>query len=480
MFPDSHITILILAANPRDTVSLRLDEELRRVLANLRHAAYAERMRPELLLATRADDAWGAILQRKPRIVHFAGHGEGVDGLVLENEDGEAEPVSTQALQELFKIFAPEVECVLLNACDSHVQARAIAAHIPVVIGVRGRIPDTAAGVFSAAFYQALGNGETYRRAFDFARSRVTDRIGDVELELNLREDAAAWGLFREAAPSEVENTANDLVYFLADRGEQEARLRKALHTWDGNRPFLCLTYGRHPILQERFVERVVNYFFHDHSLAHLSQPLNDIGNGRPLCPRYPVKKPEQLHAELDDLLGLRHIANQISHDNQRRAVLHFDFNSGEWFGNGRRNTVTEFIVYWQHADLLREAAHAPLIFLSFQCLPEHLAWWPASRAAAARRWFQHRAQLDPPGFRQAFGLPGVILPELRAIDCADAERWAGLDKVRACYPHIPTWQLQRRISERLYPTRKELLAMGDLGARLHEEVILSFSKGIS
>jgi hypothetical protein len=46
--------------------------------------------------------------------------------LILENEVGKAVAVSTEALAGLFELFADRVECVVLNACYSEVQAEAI------------------------------------------------------------------------------------------------------------------------------------------------------------------------------------------------------------------------------------------------------------------------------------------------------------------------------------------------------------------
>ena len=106
-----------------------------------------------------------AILDLSPQIVHFSGHGVGEDGLALEDESGQAKLVSTEAIAGLFELFADQVECVLLNACYSEVQAEAIARHIPYVIGMNQAVGDTAAREFAVGFYDALGAG----RGIDFA-----------------------------------------------------------------------------------------------------------------------------------------------------------------------------------------------------------------------------------------------------------------------------------------------------------------------
>lgn len=138
-------TILILAANPKGTVPLRLDEEVREIKAGLQRSRQRDQFVVEYESAARPRDVRRAILDYKPQVVHFCGHGEGQKGLVLEDDQGKPKLVSTEALADLFKLFADQVECVLLNACYSEVQAKAIAQHINAVIGMTQPIGDRAA-----------------------------------------------------------------------------------------------------------------------------------------------------------------------------------------------------------------------------------------------------------------------------------------------------------------------------------------------
>src|SRR5579883_256347 len=158
--------ILILAANPKSTPALRLDEEVREIDAGLRRASQRDRFHLEQRWAVRSRDVQNALLDLKPQVVHFSGHGGGEDGLFLENETGKAVAVGTEALAGLFELFADRVECVVLNACYSEVQAAAIAKHIPSVIGMNKAIGDRAAIEFAVLFYAALGSGESVEFAY--------------------------------------------------------------------------------------------------------------------------------------------------------------------------------------------------------------------------------------------------------------------------------------------------------------------------
>jgi hypothetical protein len=155
-----------LAANPKTTSRLRLDEEVREIDAGLQRAKKREFFDLKQRSAVRVQDVYQSLLDFKPQIVHFSGHGAGDDGLELEDEIGKMRLVSTEALARLFELFASDVECVVLNACYSEVQAIAIAQHIPCVIGMNKEIGDKAAIKFATGFYSALGAGESVEFAY--------------------------------------------------------------------------------------------------------------------------------------------------------------------------------------------------------------------------------------------------------------------------------------------------------------------------
>ena len=127
-------TILLLAANPRNTSQLRLDLEVREIEEGLQRAAKRQQFQLRAKWAVRLRDFYRAVLDTQPQIIHFCGHGAGEDGIVLEDEIGQVACVEAQELASLFKLFARKgVECVVLNACYSLIQAQAISQHIDYV-----------------------------------------------------------------------------------------------------------------------------------------------------------------------------------------------------------------------------------------------------------------------------------------------------------------------------------------------------------
>ena len=165
-------SILLIAAHPKGTRVVRLQEEEREIKQRLRLAGYGK-VPINSIEATRPRDIPQAMLDFRPQIVHFSGHGAGQDGLVFENVIGEEQLISSEALANLFRLFANRVECVVLNACYSEFQAKAIAQHVNYVIGMSQDIGDRAAIIFSIGFYSALGAGEPIELAYEFGCSAI-------------------------------------------------------------------------------------------------------------------------------------------------------------------------------------------------------------------------------------------------------------------------------------------------------------------
>jgi len=130
-------SILMLTANPKGTPLLRLGEEARELQAGLERAKYRDRFTLQHRWAVTPTEVRRALLNIKPTIVHFSGHGLGTEtgeqqeaetrkftvvgnamepeGLVFENEKGEPHLVSGEMLSDLFALFADRIECVVLN-----------------------------------------------------------------------------------------------------------------------------------------------------------------------------------------------------------------------------------------------------------------------------------------------------------------------------------------------------------------------------
>jgi hypothetical protein len=164
------IKVLFLASDPFHAgVRLRLDEEVRAVEQAIRRGRARGSVVLVPHLATRTRDLREALLNHKPQIVHFAGHGAPSGGIFLGNENGQRQAVGTEALRRLFGMVSETVKVVVLNGCDTLSTIEALSEVVDYTVGMNDAISDDSAIVFSEAFYSALAMGETVLGAFDWA-----------------------------------------------------------------------------------------------------------------------------------------------------------------------------------------------------------------------------------------------------------------------------------------------------------------------
>lgn len=232
-------TILILAANPKGTPQVRLDEEVRDIGEGLQRAKHRDEFVLEQKWAVRPRDIQRAMLDINPSIVHFSGHGTEGEGLVFEDETGSSKLVDGEALAGLFELFEEQLKCVVLNGCYSEVQAEAIAQHINYVIGMKQAIGDKAAIEFAVGFYDALGSGKPVEFAYKFGCAAirlagvpeqltpVLKKKPNIEKTVSIEEQPPVTN---KAAPEELNDSDREILTDLLIRsGRAEYSGRKAL-----------------------------------------------------------------------------------------------------------------------------------------------------------------------------------------------------------------------------------------------------------
>lgn len=206
MKPTRKKTILILWANPKDTRWCRPEDEICTIEEALRNDGSFE---IKTNLATKVNDLHKILLEYKPQIVHFCGHGE-AEGLLFEDVTGKKQQTPVDELARAFELCGKTIECVVLNACNTKPQAEAIHKYIPCVIGMNQNISDKAAMFFAAGFYTGLGNEKSYREAYHLG----CNRLG---LE-NMPEEASIPEIFENP---------------IEKRRFDEQTQREANYTWD-------------------------------------------------------------------------------------------------------------------------------------------------------------------------------------------------------------------------------------------------------
>jgi CHAT domain len=195
-YDDSIKKILILAANPIDTVRLMLGQEVNEIRKTLQSSRHRDRFEIEHRDAVSSNDLQQYLSEFRPWIVHFSGHGVGgmvvgnepissrkftaitdddaqPEGLMFEDEHGGSQLVSGTVLADLFGLFRENVKCVVLNSCYSVEQAKEIVKYIPYVVCMNRAIGDLAARKFSKGFYLGIGDGRSIEEAFALGKNAI-------------------------------------------------------------------------------------------------------------------------------------------------------------------------------------------------------------------------------------------------------------------------------------------------------------------
>ncbi len=207
---DGATRILMLSANPTGTAGLQLEKEFGRISARISEKAQPGQFIVKHKKAVTLTDFQDALMDEKPNIVHFSGHGErdkgevksmirrGFDlsenpekekgndaGLLLMDED-KREPmfVSSAVIRRIFKSLIERnkvaIQAVIFNACYSEAQAQAVAEVVPYVIGTTWNVGDEAAIAFATGFYGGIARGQKIEDAWD---SGVTQALAYNEPE---------------------------------------------------------------------------------------------------------------------------------------------------------------------------------------------------------------------------------------------------------------------------------------------------------
>lgn len=167
------IRILFLSSNPWTTSRILVDEEAREIFERIQEGPYRDKFELHKHAATRPIDLQRLLLLYEPHIVHFSGHGNKKQKIILGGTPGRGKTVDRQGLARVFALYNNHVRLVLLNACFTNAQARSISEVIDYSVGTGKGIGDKAGVAFAGAFYRALGFGKSIRGAFHSAKAEL-------------------------------------------------------------------------------------------------------------------------------------------------------------------------------------------------------------------------------------------------------------------------------------------------------------------
>lgn len=157
------LNIFLLSANPIENSKLNVDIEFNKIDEELNKSECKKEFNLKKVVAVNYDNLLDTLMTDNPCIIHFAGHGEGEDGLVFVDDKGKKKIVKTQTITQLVEVLQSKKEhiiCIILNGCYTKIQAKLISPYVKYVIGMGDAVYDENAVNFAKYFYKALFNNK--------------------------------------------------------------------------------------------------------------------------------------------------------------------------------------------------------------------------------------------------------------------------------------------------------------------------------
>jgi hypothetical protein len=178
---EAPLRLLLTGASPEDWPPLTTESELNGIVSVLSGAKPVGKVEVTRLDNLTPDQLDRALLEVKPHLFHFAGHGEWdergeVGQLVLDNGQGRSFKLADSFLSMLLRNRG--VALVVLNACKSALGGSGwsglahslVVAGVPAVVAMTAPVSDGAAAAFAGTLYAALANRYSLEQAVTLAR----------------------------------------------------------------------------------------------------------------------------------------------------------------------------------------------------------------------------------------------------------------------------------------------------------------------
>lgn len=165
----AELRILLLQSSPTD-LGLSLLTQEHQVIRDI-VAVAAIQVSLTVHTAVRPTTVLPAVLDVRPHVVHFAGHGSASGALAAQDESGRAAPIAVEDFADVLEAV-DSVRALVLGACKVGGPAAAPGRRFDV-IGCEGSLSGVTALAFSRGFYHALVRGYPAPECYKFGLSQI-------------------------------------------------------------------------------------------------------------------------------------------------------------------------------------------------------------------------------------------------------------------------------------------------------------------
>jgi NTP pyrophosphatase (non-canonical NTP hydrolase) len=160
------LRVLVAIASPADDTAARVSQEASAIDEAIKRSPNAKNIELRMLMNATADSIRRELREREFDVIHIGGHGT-KEGPIVSSEEGFSALIPLDALRQLVSLYS-RIRCVVLNGC--YTLATNPAPIADVTIGMTGELDPDSAVDFARGFYDSVGAGMDYRRAYEEGR----------------------------------------------------------------------------------------------------------------------------------------------------------------------------------------------------------------------------------------------------------------------------------------------------------------------
>jgi hypothetical protein len=164
----SKIKILFLASNPHDLDNVDVYLEYKEIMKIIEREPYKDVLDFKLLPEVVSSELVTTLASEKPNILHFSGHAQ-KDGIILNWKNEGSAIINERLFREIINNLKPEIQLVVLNACNTATIAKKIASSVGCSIGTTTDIEDRTAILFASKFYLMMALGYSIKKSFNLS-----------------------------------------------------------------------------------------------------------------------------------------------------------------------------------------------------------------------------------------------------------------------------------------------------------------------
>ena len=174
---EAKITILFIGANYNNQKVIRTEKEFRKIKETISHLPYKNLINVVESFATKRHEITTKIIENKPQIIHFSGHGSLNTGPLFEDDGEIINALDLQIdLVDKLKKYADFVKVIIFNVCESSIIADKTSKFIDFTIGTDETTDDDCAIAFAKGFYKNWGNKDEIRNSISTGNEKYASK----------------------------------------------------------------------------------------------------------------------------------------------------------------------------------------------------------------------------------------------------------------------------------------------------------------